>query len=182
MLTDESQICINTADTWQKETVCWEITHIHQLIAETMNLFIFITFIKLFSAIIAMPEGQMRVEEKPGSGAPLHAGGSPPLPPAEGEPPQAGGKVNCGGHQAESCAACPLVYTHHENPHAFRDEHGHIWCNGECFWRDGMCELKKPGALNWTWSCWFWYCFFSIHELNSCNILLSYWFYQVFCF
>ena len=125
-----------------------EVTYIHQLIVETMNLLIFITFIKLFSASIAMPEGQIRIQAATGSGVPLQAGGGPPLPPAEaeGNPIQLGGQVSCGDHQAESCEACPLVYTHHENPHDFRHKYGYIWCKGECAWRDGMCELKKSGA------------------------------------
>jgi len=115
-----------------------------------MNLLVSIMFIKLFSAVIARPEGQMKIQEKTSSGAPIQAGGDPPLPPAGGDPTQAGGEVECGGgHKAESCAACPLVYTHPENPHKFRDENGHIWCKGDCFWKDkiGMCELKKPGDV-----------------------------------
>ena len=91
-----------------------------------MNLLIFIMFIELFSAIIAMPEGQMRTR----SGVPI----------------QVEGEVDCGEHQAESCAACPLVYTHPENPHQFRHDYGHKWCDGDCLWRDGMCELKTSGA------------------------------------
>ena len=121
------------------------VTFIFQLIAKTMNLFIFITFIKLFSAILAMPEGQIRIQAKPQSGVPLQLGGGPTLPPAGGNPIQLGGKVSCGDHKAESCAACPLVYTHHENPHQFRHDYGHIWCKGDCSWKDGMCELKKSG-------------------------------------
>ena len=128
-----------------KETFFQEISYTHQLIAETMNLFIFVMFIKLFSAIMAMPAGETSMEVKTGSGGSLQVGGGPPLPTA-----QDGGekKVNCGGHQAKSCAACPLVYTHHKNPHEFRHDYGHIWCKGECFWKDGMCGLKKPGAEN----------------------------------
>ena len=110
-----------------------------------MNVLIFITFIKLFSAIIAMPEGQLRIQATTGHSVPLQPGGVPPLPPAEGDTTQLGGKVSCGGHKAESCGACPLVYTHHENPHQFRHDYGHFWCKGDCVWRDGMCELKKSG-------------------------------------
>jgi len=135
-----------------------------------MNLLVSIMFIKLFSAVIARPEGQMKIQEKPSSGAPIQAGGDPPLPQAggvldrfpipltgprqagnlsRGDPTQVGDEVDCGGHRAESCAACPLVYTHPENPHQFRHDNGHIWCSGDCFWKDkiGMCELKKPGDV-----------------------------------
>merc|ERR1739848_524987 len=37
-----------------------------------------------------------------------------------------GGWVNCGGHVAESCAACP-------------QGNGAYWCNGECHWEYGQC-------------------------------------------
>ena len=112
-----------------------------------MNVLIFITFIKLFLAIIAMPEGQLRIQATTGSSVPLQPGGVPPLPPAEGDTTQLGGQVSCGGHKAETCAACPLVYTHHENPHDFRHKYGHIFCKGDCAWKDGMCELKKSSNI-----------------------------------
>jgi len=35
--------------------------------------------------------------------------------------------VNCGQHQAESCATCP-------------QGHGKSWCNGVCVWRNGQCR------------------------------------------
>ena len=34
--------------------------------------------------------------------------------------------VNCGGHSAIHCAACP-------------DGNGEGWCNGECEWKNGQC-------------------------------------------
>ena len=37
--------------------------------------------------------------------------------------------VNCGGHTAVSCAACP-------------EGHGAHWCNGECVWKNDQCTLK----------------------------------------
>ena len=37
------------------------------------------------------------------------------------------GRVNCGGHDAGSCAGCP-------------QGNGQAWCNGECQWIDGECE------------------------------------------
>lgn len=113
-----------------------------------MNLLIFIMFIELFSAIIAMPEGQMRIQEKTSSDVPIQAGGDLPLHRAQvgGDYIQVGGEVDCGRHQAESCEDCPLVYTHPENPHQFRHDYGHKWCDGDCLWRDGSCELKTSGA------------------------------------
>ena len=34
--------------------------------------------------------------------------------------------VNCGGHSAIHCAACP-------------EGNGEWWCNGECEWKNGEC-------------------------------------------
>ena len=34
--------------------------------------------------------------------------------------------VNCGGHSAIHCAACP-------------EGNGEWWCNGECEWKNGQC-------------------------------------------
>ena len=34
--------------------------------------------------------------------------------------------VNCGGHSAVSCEACP-------------EGHGKWWCNGECIWKNKQC-------------------------------------------
>ena len=38
-------------------------------------------------------------------------------------------KVVCGGHQADSCAQCPM-------------DIGESWCNGECAWCEGKCQIK----------------------------------------
>ena len=38
-------------------------------------------------------------------------------------------QVNCGGHDAISCSECP-------------QEHGHLWCNGDCEWFNEECTLK----------------------------------------
>jgi hypothetical protein len=38
-------------------------------------------------------------------------------------------KVVCGGHQADSCAQCPMNI-------------GESWCNGECAWCEGKCQIK----------------------------------------
>merc|ERR1712062_604047 len=35
--------------------------------------------------------------------------------------------VNCGGHTAKTCQACP-------------QGNGKYWCNGECQWRDNQCQ------------------------------------------
>ena len=37
--------------------------------------------------------------------------------------------VNCGNHEANSCAECP-------------QGNGAAWCNGECEWVNGECTLK----------------------------------------
>merc|ERR1712179_174541 len=37
------------------------------------------------------------------------------------------GEVWCGGHAAQSCAACP-------------QGHGAAWCNGDCAWKNDQCE------------------------------------------
>ena len=81
-LADVTQICINIEGRWKNDTFR-EITYIYQLIVEMMNVLIFITFIKLFSAIIAMPEGQLRIQATTGHSVPLQPGGVPPLPPAQ---------------------------------------------------------------------------------------------------
>merc|ERR1711990_345387 len=39
------------------------------------------------------------------------------------------GEVWCGGHAAQSCAACP-------------QGHGAAWCNGDCAWTNDQCELS----------------------------------------
>jgi len=38
-------------------------------------------------------------------------------------------QVNCGGHKASSCNACP-------------QGNGRWWCNGECVWKNGQCVDK----------------------------------------
>ena len=46
------------------------------------------------------------------------------------------GQVNCGGHSAASCAACP-------------QGHGESWCNGDCVW-DGVskgCLGVRPEVI-----------------------------------
>ena len=37
-----------------------------------------------------------------------------------------GNIVNCGNHQAETCAECPQGY-------------GAVWCQGECLWKEDRC-------------------------------------------
>jgi len=37
------------------------------------------------------------------------------------------GMVNCGGHWAYSCGGCP-------------SGQGATWCNGDCFWTNGVCQ------------------------------------------
>jgi len=36
--------------------------------------------------------------------------------------------VSCGGHNSNTCAECPHI-------------HGRNWCNGQCTWDDGQCNL-----------------------------------------
>merc|ERR1712066_685377 len=48
--------------------------------------------------------------------------------------------VSCGGHKAQSCAACPQGY-------------GASWCNGDCVWKNEQCEpwvLEGPGCEDTT--------------------------------
>ena len=35
----------------------------------------------------------------------------------------------CGSHQADSCAQCPMNI-------------GESWCNGDCAWCEGKCQIK----------------------------------------
>merc|ERR1711990_336509 len=44
------------------------------------------------------------------------------------------GEVWCGGHAAQSCAACP-------------QGHGAAWCNGDCACAECPQGLVKPGAM-----------------------------------
>mmetsp|Transcript_17566 Transcript_17566/g.22758 ORF Transcript_17566/g.22758 Transcript_17566/m.22758 type:complete len:282 (+) Transcript_17566:645-1490(+) len=39
--------------------------------------------------------------------------------------------VNCGGHSASNCNDC------------LKGGHGEDWCNGDCYWNEGMCVQKK---------------------------------------
>ena len=38
-------------------------------------------------------------------------------------------KVNCGNHNAPTCADCP-------------QGNGAFWCNGDCEWVNGQCQSK----------------------------------------
>ena len=46
--------------------------------------------------------------------------------------------VNCGGHSAVSCAACPLTNCPHSSGC------GDAWCNGDCAWRQDACVGGPP--------------------------------------
>jgi len=41
--------------------------------------------------------------------------------------------VSCGSHSAASCAECP-------------QGNGEPWCNGDCSWRDGSCQVPQNSA------------------------------------
>jgi hypothetical protein len=55
--------------------------------------------------------------------------------------------VNCGGHYAETCRACPTSF-------------GEVWCHGDCTWVFGSCEHnsariaieKEVQESWWKWS------------------------------
>jgi len=47
------------------------------------------------------------------------------------------GRVNCGGHAAKSCYGCP-------------QGKGASWCNGDCTWQNGKCQLKGDCGLDGT--------------------------------
>jgi len=51
--------------------------------------------------------------------------------------PLEAGAVDCGGHYAETCSACPL-------------DNGPMWCNGQCTWYRGGC-------VEHTWWTNLWY-------------------------
>merc|ERR1712232_1265441 len=43
--------------------------------------------------------------------------------------------VSCGGHDAASCLECP-------------QGHGEAWCNGDCTWEGGSCQLLQACVDN----------------------------------
>merc|ERR1719333_1748934 len=53
--------------------------------------------------------------------------------PAPTMAPTAPATVSCGSHSAASCAECP-------------QGNGESWCNGDCSWRDGSCQVPQNSA------------------------------------